>query len=86
MPEQDIVYSRYCDDIFRDFAAAEVIGKVKGFLDAMGLNSTVKTKVPPYQRDGDRHCGQRQVSVPAAYRRELRQDIYYCRNLACGSI
>ena len=46
--ERDIVYSRYCDDMTfsGDFAAAEVIGKVKGFLDAMGFElNRSKTKV-----------------------------------------
>ncbi len=55
---------------------------MKGFLDAMGFElNRSKTKVLT------RHTRQTvtgivvndRVSVPAAYRRELRQDIYYCR-------
>lgn len=82
--ERGITYSRYCDDMTfsGDFAAAEVTRKVRGFLNAMGFElNRSKTKVLT------RHTRQTvtgivvndKASVPASYRRKLRQEVYCCR-------
>ncbi len=79
-----ISYTRYCDDMTfsGDFDPAEVIRYVRLELEEMGfLLNEQKTRI--------QHTGQRQtvtgivvnekLSIPAAYRRKLRQDLYYCR-------
>ena len=81
---QGISYTRYCDDMTfsGDFDPAEVIRYVKSELKGMGfLLNEQKTRI--------QHTGQRQtvtgivvnekLSIPADYRRKLRQDLYYCR-------
>ena len=82
--DQGISYTRYCDDMTfsGDFDPAEVIRYVKSELKGMGfLLNEQKTRI--------QHTGQRQtvtgivvnekLSIPADYRRKLRQDLYYCR-------
>ena len=82
--ERDIAYTRYCDDMTfsGDFEPAEVIRFVRVELKKMGfLLNEQKTRI--------QHTGQRQsvtgivvnekLSIPADYRRKLRQELYYCR-------
>lgn len=82
--DQGISYTRYCDDMTfsSDFDPTEVIRYVKSELKGMGfLLNEQKTRI--------QHTGQRQsvtgivvnekLSIPADYRRKLRQEIYYCR-------
>ena len=82
--DQGISYTRYCDDMTfsGDFDPTEVIQYVKSELKGMGfLLNEQKTRI--------QHTGQRQsvtgivvnekLSIPADYRRKLRQEIYYCR-------
>ena len=82
--EHGIAYTRYCDDMTfsGDFDPTEVIRYVKSELKGMGfLLNEQKTRI--------QHTGQRQsvtgivvnekLSIPADYRRKLRQELYYCR-------
>ena len=82
--ERGISYTRYCDDMTfsGDFNPAEVIQFVKLELKKMGfLLNEQKTRI--------QHSGQRQtvtgivvnekLSIPVDYRRQLRQEIYYCK-------
>ena len=82
--DQGISYTRYCDDMTfsGDFDPTEVIRYVKLELKGMGfLLNEQKTRI--------QHTGQRQsvtgivvnekLSIPADYRRKLRQELYYCR-------
>ena len=82
--DQGISYTRYCDDMTfsGDFDPTEVIRYVKLELKGMGfLLNKQKTRI--------QHTGQRQsvtgivvnekLSIPADYRRKLRQELYYCR-------
>ena len=82
--ERGIAYTRYCDDMTfsGDFDPAEVIRFVRLELKKMGfLLNEQKTRI--------QHPGQQQtitgivvnekLSIPADYRRKLRQELYYCR-------
>ncbi len=82
--ERSISYTRYCDDMTfsGDFEPREVISFVREELRKLGfLLNDQKTRI--------RRAGQRQSvtgivvnekpNVSAAYRRKLRQEIYYCR-------
>ena len=82
--EKGIAYTRYCDDMTfsGDFDPAEVIRFVRLELKKMGfLLNEQKTRI--------QHPGQHQsvtgivvnekLSIPADYRRKLRQELYYCR-------
>jgi len=82
--ERGIAYTRYCDDMTfsGDFHPMEVIQFVRAELQKMGfLLNEQKTRI--------QHSGQRQSvtgivvnakpSIPASYRRNLRQELYYCR-------
>ena len=79
---QNITYTRYCDDLTfsGSFEPEAVIRKVSSFLLRMGFEiNPKKMKICPQ--------GQRQIitgivvnektQVPKAYRRNLRQEIYY---------
>ena len=82
--ERGIAYTRYCDDMTfsGDFSPQEVIRHVRVELKNAGfLLNEQKTRI--------QHPGQQQsvtglvvndkLSIPADYRRQLRQDLYYCR-------
>ena len=82
--EQGIAYTRYCDDMTfsGDFDPAKVIRVIRLELKKMGfLLNEQKTRI--------QHSGQQQtvtgivvnkkLSIPADYRRKLRQELYYCR-------
>lgn len=81
--EREIVYTRYCDDMTfsGDFDVKEVFLKVRGFLEAMGFElNPSKTKV---LTRGSRQTVtgivvNETLKVPSAYRRSLKQEIYYC--------
>lgn len=79
-----IVYTRYCDDMTfsGDFAAGDVVRFVRQELGKMGLLLNDKKTVAA-------HSGQKKIvtgivvnekpSVPAEYRRRLRQELHFCR-------
>lgn len=85
-----IAYTRYCDDM--TFSAGRPLDGVHGFVqDALGsmglfLNERKTVRF---------HAGQRQTvtgltvndrpNVPPAYRRTLRQELYFCRKFGAAS-
>ena len=79
-----IAYTRYCDDMTfsGDFDPADVIRFVRVELKTMGfLLNQQKTRI---QRPGQRQTVtgivvNEKLSIPADYRRKLRQELYYCR-------
>lgn len=85
-----IAYTRYCDDMTfsGDFAPEAVIAFVEQQLKSMGfLLNRQKTRV---QRAGQQQSVTGIVvnekrSIPAAYRRSLRQQLYYCRKFGIES-
>ena len=82
--ERNIAYTRYCDDMTfsGDFDPAEVIRFVRLELKKMGfLLNEQKTRI---QRPGQQQAVtgivvNEKLSIPADYRRKLRQELYYCR-------
>lgn len=82
--ERGIDYTRYCDDMTfsGDFDPAEVIRFVRLKLKKMGfLLNEQKTRI---QRSGQQQSVtgivvNEKMSIPADYRRKLRQELYYCR-------
>lgn len=82
--DRGISYTRYCDDMTfsGDFDPVEVIRFVESELKQMGfLLNNQKTKV---QRLGQQQSVtgivvNEKMSIPADYRRKLRQELYYCR-------
>ena len=82
--ERDIAYTRYCDDMTfsGNFDPAEVIRFVRPELKKMGfLLNEQKTKVqrPGQQQSVTGIVVNEKLSIPADYRRKLRQELYYCR-------
>ena len=84
--DRGIAYTRYCDDMTfsGDFDSAEVIQFVRLELKKMGfLLNEHKTRI---QRPGQQQIVtgivvNEKQSIPADYRRKLRQELYYCRKL-----
>ena len=82
--ERGIAYTRYCDDMTfsGDFEPNEVIRLVRVELKKLGfLLNEQKTRI---QRSGQRQTVtgivvNEKLSIPADYRRRLRQELYYCR-------
>lgn len=82
--ERGIVYTRYCDDLTfsGDFAPEDVIAFVRRELKALGfLLNEQKTRI---QRPGNRQwvtgiVVNEKPNLPGDYRRNLRQELYYCR-------
>lgn len=82
--KRGIAYSRYCDDMTfsGDFAPSEVIRFIRLELKKMGfLLNEQKTRI---QRPGQRQSVtgivvNEKISIPRDYRRNLRQELYYCR-------
>ena len=82
--EQGIAYTRYCDDMTfsGDFDPAEVIRFVRLELKKLGfLLNEQKNRI---QRPGQRQTVtgivvNEKLSIPAEYRRKLRQELYYCK-------
>ena len=82
--ERGIVYTRYCDDMTfsGNFDPAEVIRFVRLELKKLGfLLNEQKTKVqrPGQQQTVTGIVVNEKLSIPADYRRKLRQELYYCK-------
>ena len=82
--ERNIAYTRYCDDMTfsGDFEPAEVIRFVRLELKKIGfLLNEQKTKLqhPGQQQTVTGIVVNEKLSIPADYRRKLRQELYYCR-------
>ena len=82
--EQGISYTRYCDDMTfsGDFDPAEVIRFVRLKLKKMGfLLNKQKTRIqhPGQQQTVTGIVVNEKLSIPADYRRKLRQELYYCK-------
>ncbi len=81
---QNISYSRYCDDMTfsGDFDVRKVRRRAEGFLHSMGFElNPDKTRVLP-QSSRQTVTGlvvNDRVQVTALYRRNLRQEVHYCR-------
>ena len=82
--ERGIAYTRYCDDMTfsGDFNPAEVIRFVRLELKKLGfLLNEQKTRIqhPGQQQTVTGIVVNEKLSIPADYRRKLRQELYYCR-------
>lgn len=88
--ERDIAYTRYCDDMTfsGSFDAQEVICLVRKRLSEYGfqLNERKTKRLDPH------HCQtvtgvvvNRKVNARSAYRRALRQELYYCQKFGIES-
>ena len=82
--ERGIAYTRYCDDMTfsGNFNPAEVIRFVRLELKKMGfLLNEQKTRIqrPGQQQTVTGIVVNEKLSIPADYRRKLRQELYYCR-------
>ena len=82
--ERGIAYTRYCDDMTfsGDFDPAEVIRFVRLELKKIGfLLNEQKTRIqrPGQQQTVTGIVVNEKLSIPADYRRKLRQELYYCR-------
>ena len=82
--ERNIAYTRSCDDITfsGDFDPAEVVRFVRLELKKIGfLLNEQKTKIqhPGQQQTVTGIVVNEKLSIPADYRRKLRQELYYCR-------
>ena len=82
--ERGIAYTRYCDDMTfsGNFDPAEVIRFVRLELKKLGfLLNEQKTRIqrPGQQQSVTGIVVNEKPSIPADYRRKLRQELYYCR-------
>ena len=82
--ECGIAYTRYCDDMTfsGDFEPEEVIRFVRLELKKIGfLLNEQKTRIqyPSQQQTVTGIVVNEKMSIPADYRRKLRQELYYCR-------
>ena len=82
--ERTIAYTRYCDDMTfsGDFDPVEVIRFVRAELKKLGfLLNEQKTRIqrPGQQQTVTGIVVNEKLSIPADYRRKLRQELYYCR-------
>lgn len=85
--ERDIAYTRYCDDMTfsGDFDPAEVIRFLRLELKKIGfLLNEQKTRIqsPGQQQTVTGIVVNEKLSIPADYRRKLRQELYYCRKFS----
>lgn len=81
--ERKICYTRYSDDLTfsGNFDVKEVKNKVRSFLEEMGffLNEKKTRVLKPYQRQSVTGIVvNEKPSVSKNYKRQLRQEIYYC--------
>ena len=82
--DRGVAYTRYCDDMTfsGDFDPTEVVHFVRLELKKIGfLLNEQKTKIqrPGQQQTVTGIVVNEKLSVPADYRRKLRQELYYCR-------
>ena len=82
--ERNIAYTRYCDDMTFSgvFDPAEVIRFVRLELNQLGfLLNEQKTRIqrPGQQQSVTGIVVNEKPSIPADYRRKLRQELYYCK-------
>ena len=82
--KRGIAYTRYCDDMTfsGDFDPTEVIRFIRLELKKIGfLLNEQKTEVqhPGQQQTVTGIVANEKLSIPADYRRKLRQELYYCR-------
>ena len=82
--QNGIAYTRYCDDMTfsGDFDPKPVIALVRAQLSPMGL--FLNDRKTAVIRGGQRQSVtglvvNERLNVPAAYKRQLRQEMYYCR-------
>lgn len=87
---QAITYTRYCDDMTfsGDFEPAPVIQFVKETLFEQGF--FVNNKKTLVLRNGQRKevtgiIVNQKISVPASYKKSLRQELYYCEKFGIES-
>lgn len=88
--ERNIAYTRYCDDMTfsGDFDPAEVRDFVRLELKKLGfLLNEQKTQVqrPGWQQSVTGIVVNEKMSIPAEYRRKLRQEIYFCQKYGIQS-
>ena len=88
--KRGIAYTRYCDDMTfsGDFDPAPLIDLVRGELRNIGflLNDKKTTVVHDgQQKNVTGLVVNEKVSIPAAYRRELRQELHYCMRYGIAS-
>ena len=88
--ERNIAYTRYCDDMTfsGDFDPREVKRFVKAQLRTMGFFANDKKTVAVGSGQKQTVTGivvNERPNVSAAYRRKLRQELYYCRTYGVGS-
>ena len=87
---KNIAYTRYCDDMTfsGNFDVKEVVSFIKTQLRKNGfLLNTAKTRVC---RNNKRQSVtgivvNEKLSIPAEYKRKLRQEIYYCKKFGINS-
>ncbi len=87
---RQIAYTRYCDDMTfsGDFDPRPVIRLVRSELKKAGLFLNDKKTV--VVREGQKHAVtgivvNERLSVPAGYKKQLRQEMYYCKKFGIGS-
>ena len=81
--ERQIAYTRYCDDLAfsGSFDGKEVFRRAEGFLRVMGFELNRKKTVMARQGMRQSVTGlvvNDRVRTDAAYRRRIRQEMYYC--------
>lgn len=88
--EQGIHYSRYCDDMAfsGNFDCEMVLYKARGFLGAMGF--TLNNRKTCIASAGHRQTVtgvvvNEKAQASKAYRKKIRQEIYYCRKFGVKS-
>lgn len=88
--QRQIAYTRYCDDLTfsGDFDPAQVIDLVRLELGKMGLllnGQKTRLQRPGQQQTVTGLVVNERPRVSAAYRRRLRQELYYCRKFGIQS-
>ena len=82
--ERDIAYTRYSDDMTfsGDFDPDEVIRFIRLELKKLGFllnEQKIQIQCPGQQQSVTGIVVNEKLSIPADYRRKLRQELYYCR-------
>ena len=88
--DRGISYTRYCDDMTfsGNFDPRPVIQRVKSELKKMGLFLNDKKTI--VVREGQKHSVtgiivNERLSVPSEYKKQLRQEMYYCMKFGIQS-